>query len=104
MSDLIFHAGAHRPAELTHETPQQIFDRIQAARALIAHHNAIANNGEESAAAYYRFIPEVAADFAAARYTLDVCFGELKARDTFKPYNPNANSEAAIREAAHYTF
>lgn len=47
---------------------------------MIAHHKDIANNGDESAAAYYFYIPSVARDMNNARYTLTIMYAELQRR------------------------
>ena len=78
----IFSPVDQLPGELATMDCDTVWAHIRAARRLIQHHQDVADNGDESASRYYFFIPEVAEDMANARYTLNVCFAELKRRET----------------------
>ena len=74
----IFSPAEQLPQALAEMDTQTLWANIQKARGLIAHHKDIANNGDESAAAYYFYIPSVARDMNNARYTLTIMYAELQ--------------------------
>ena len=94
----VFSPRDNVPAALADMTNDAVWQHIQHARRLIEHHEDIARNGDEGAAVYYFFIPEVAQDLANARYTLAVCFAEIGRRkadetNTTPPAPVTANNE-----------
>ena len=97
----LFSPARNRPAALAAMTTAQIFEHIHAAQKLIKHHEGIADNGDESASRYYFFIPEVAEDMATARYTITVCFAELKERKT-RTNDPEPETRAPESELSRY--
>lgn len=76
----VFSPRDNVPAALADMSTDAVWQHIQHARRLIEHHEDIARNGDEGAAVYYFYIPEVAQELANARYTLTVCFSELARR------------------------
>ena len=76
----VFSPSEHLPLTLSQMDSDTLHAHIQKAKALIQHHKDVARNGEPAAERYYFFIPEVASDMAAARYTLSIMFAELAKR------------------------